>query len=181
MRMHRNLRRALAVTAVVAAASLGAAGCGEEEELDVIEGEPLELGDVRYNVQITRYLNPDDAEDFAYLEGQPVPPPGEQYLGVFMIVENESEETARMPSEFEITDTRDGTYHSLDTDNPYALQPGAEIAPGDELPAPDTPAFAGPIKGAMVLFQVPDVVAENRPLELEISTAEGDGRVELDI
>lgn len=167
--------------AVSAATSLGAAGCGEEEELDVIEGEPVELGDVRYNVQITRFLNPDDTEDVAYLEGEPDPPPGEQYLGVFMIVQNEGEETARVPSAFQITDTRDGSYSSLPTDNSYALQPGSEIEPDEELPAPDTPAFSGPIKGAMVLFQVPDEVAENRPLELAIPSADGEGRVELDI
>ena len=53
-----------------------AAGCGEEEELHVIEGEPLELGELRYNVQITRFLNPDDPEDQGYLVGQEPPEPG---------------------------------------------------------------------------------------------------------
>ena len=33
----------------------------------------------------------------------------------------------------------------------------------------------------MVLFLMPDSVTENRPLELEIPSSEGDGTVELDI
>jgi hypothetical protein len=69
----------------------------------------------------------------------------------------------------------------VETESPYALQPGAELGPDDELPAPDTPAASGPIKGSMVLFLVPDSVAENRPLELEIPSSAGDGKVELDI
>jgi len=181
MRVHPNIRRTLAALAALSITSLAAAGCGSEEELDVIEGEPVELGDVLYNVQITRFLTPDDTEDVSYLEGESDPAPGEQYLGVFMTVENEGEETVRVPSEFEITDTRGDKYSSLPTENPYALDAGAELEPGEELPAPDTPAFAGPIKGAMVLFLVPDQVTENRPLELEIPSASGDGRVKLDI
>ena len=43
---------------------------------DVVEGEPLELGDLQYNVQLTRFLNPDDTEDAEYLVGQPPPTPG---------------------------------------------------------------------------------------------------------
>ena len=43
-------------------------------------------------VQITRFLNPDDAEDAEYLVGQPPPPPGKVYLGVFMVVTNETDD-----------------------------------------------------------------------------------------
>ena len=172
----------LAVAAALAvAATLVLAACGEEEETEVIEGEPIELGDVSYNIAITRFLNPDDSQDSQYLEGQPEAEPGEQYLGTFMVVENEGDETAQLPPEFTIVDTTDTTYESLESDSPYALPLGGELEAGEELPAPDTPAFDGPIKGSMVLFLLPDSVAENRPLELEIPSSEGDGTVELDI
>jgi hypothetical protein len=180
MRVQR-LIGSLAVAAVVGIASLAAAGCGEEEELDVIEGEPVELGEVRYNVQITRFLNPDDPEDAAYLEGEPDPPSGKAYLAVFMTVENEGDESVKIPEHFEVLDTRDGVYEPVESESPFALAPGTTLGPGAELPAPDTPASSGPIKGAMVLFLVDEFVTENRPLELEIPTAAGDGRVELDI
>ena len=177
------LRRALAVAAVVAGVASGvAAGCGvDESETDVKEGEPVELGDLRYNVQITRFLNPDDAEDVAYLADQPNPPPRKLYLGVFMTVENEGDETLDVAGDFKVVDTRDNTYTPVRSESPYALEPGEPVGPGEELPAPDTPAASGPIKGAMVLFLVDEGVTENRPLELEIPSDSGDGRVELDI
>ena len=179
--MRRELRRAIALGAATGAVALPVAGCGEEEELDVVEGEPVELGDLRYNVQITRFLNPDDPEDVAYLEGEPEPSAREAYLGVFMTIENEGEETVDAPASFEVTDTRGGAFESLEVDNPYALDLGDPIGPDQELPPPGTPASSGPIKGAMLLFLVDEGVTENRPLELEIPSPSGDGRVELDI
>jgi hypothetical protein len=179
--MRRELRRALALTAAAATAALPATGCGEEEELNVVEGEPVELGELRYNVQITRFLNPRDPEDIAYLEGEPDPAEDESYLGVFMTVENEGEEAVEVPSAFEVLDTRGEAFESLDSESPYALELGARLGPDEELPAPDTPAASGPIKGAMLLFLVDEGVTENRPLELEIRSQAGDGTVELDI
>lgn len=181
MRVHPKLTRALAAIAIAAVASLAAAGCGEEESLDVEEGEPVELGELRYNVAITRFLNPDDPEDAAYLEGEADPEPGEQYLGVFMTVENEGDEPARVASAFNVLDTRDGSYSAVPADNDYALSPGSEIEPDEGLPAPDTPAATSPTKGAMVLFLLPDEVSDNRPLELEIPSAAGDAMIKLDI
>ena len=54
------------LAAILVAGALGACG-SEEEETQVAEGEPLELGGLSYNVQLTRFLNPDDAEDAEYL------------------------------------------------------------------------------------------------------------------
>ena len=171
----------LVAVALAAAATVLLAACGEEEEIHVNEGEPLELGDVSYNVAITRFLNPDDAEDAAYLEGQPEPKPGEQYLGVFMVVDNESDQAEQLPSSFEVEDTTDATYEAVESDNDYALPLGGEIAADTQLPEQDTPAANGPIKGVMVLFLVPDTATENRPLEMNVSSPDGDGTVELDI
>jgi hypothetical protein len=173
-------RLRLAAVLLVAVALLAA--CGEEEDLDVEEGEPVELGDLRYNVQLTRILNPNDPEDEAYLRGQPDARPDQEYLGVFMTVDNEGDETTELPDEMAIRDTRDNTYEPVESDSEFALELGAPVAAGDEVPAPDTPAASGPISGAMVLFLVERAVTENRPIELEIPSQTGaDGRVELDI
>jgi hypothetical protein len=170
------------VAAVLIVAAAVVVACGSEEELDVVEGEPVELGELLYNVQITRFLNPSDPEDRAYLRGQPAPSANEEYLAVFMTIENEGSSTATVPEEFTILDTRDNSYRSLDSDSVYALRPGAPLDPGEEVPSPDTPAASGPIKGAMVLFLVDRTVTENRPIELEIPSGAGErARVELDI
>ena len=185
---------ALLLIAVVLAVP---AGCGEEE-LEVIEGEPVELGDLRYNVQITRFLNPDDAEDEGYLSDQEQPPAGQAYLGVFLTIENEGSEVAEVPYAFRVVDTEGNEYEPIPSQSPFALQlpgqtPEAEtggasdlepqsIEPDGELPQPDTIPAYGPIRGSMLLFQVDEAVAENRPLELEIPGEAGEtGTVELDI
>ena len=80
----------------VLALAVPIAGCGDEEEdeeiPEVVEGEPLELGELIYNVSITRFLNPNITEDEAYLEGAPEEPQGMSYLGVFLQIKNEGDE-----------------------------------------------------------------------------------------
>jgi hypothetical protein len=175
-------RSRLGLAAVLLVAITLFAACGEEEELDVVEGEPVELGELLYNVQITRFLNPNDPEDAAYLRGQPGARPDQDYLAVFMTVENEGDSTAELPDEMTIRDTRDNTYEPVDSTAEYALELGAPVGAGDEVPAPDTPAASGPIAGAMVLFLVDRAVTENRPIELEIpSQTDTEALVELDI
>jgi hypothetical protein len=147
----------------------------------VVEGEPVELEGLAYNVQLTRFLNPDDNEDAEYLVGQRATPGGSAYLGVFMTIENETEEDRPAASEFEIVDTQDERFSPIPTESPYALEGGEPVPAEGELPLADTTAASGPIEGAMLLFLVPDAVTENRPLELEIHDAAGTGRVELDI
>jgi hypothetical protein len=177
-------RSRLGLAAVLLAAVTLVGACGEEEELGVVEGEPVELGELLYNVQITRFLNPRDPEDEAYLRRQADAPPNEEYLAVFMTIENEGDSPAELPHEMTIRDTRDNTYQPLDSNSEYALELGATVPGGGEVPAPDTPAASGPISGAMVLFLVNRLVTENRPIELEIPSPSQTGehaRVELDI
>jgi hypothetical protein len=178
------MRRRLALLVGLAAlcgAVLAVAGCGEEEELEVVEGEPVELDGVAYNVVISRFLNPDDTEDAEYLVGEPDPGPEELYLGVFMHVSNEGSEPAEITDEFTVVDTQDVEYEPVPSESPYALEP-TTLEPGGELPPPDSTAAAGPIQGSMVLFLIDQTSTENRPLELEIPSASGEtGIVELDI
>lgn len=191
-------RKALTTLLIAAAVAL-TAGCGaEEEELEVEEGIPVELGELSYNVQITRFLNPGDAEDQGYLTGQEPPPPEQAYLGVFLTIENEGSEAAEVPADFRVVDTQGEEYEPIPSESPFALQlPGEEsdtetVAPSDpqpvsiepdgEIPDPDTVPAYGPTAGAMLLFLVDETVTENRPLELEIPGESGEtGRVELDI
>jgi hypothetical protein len=168
----------------VAAVLVGGVGCGEEEKKHVVEGEPLELDELRFNVQITRFLNHNDPEDGVYLEGQQVPPPaGRDYLAVFVEIDNEGSEAARLPTaaDLSVVDTTGQAYEALDSDSPFALDLGGNIDAHSEVPAPDTPAASGPTQGSIVLYLVPSNIGENRPLELEISSGGEDATIELDI
>jgi hypothetical protein len=178
----RIARTRLLVLALTGAALALAAGCGEEEDLEVPEGEPVELGDLRYNVVLTRTLNAGDVEDADYLEGTPPAGPDEVYLGTFLQVHNESGEPAGLPSDFKVVDTLGKEYEPVETESPYALELGGTIPAGSEIPSQDTIARYGPIEGSLVLFEITDATTENRPLELEIPSASGEaGKVELDI
>jgi hypothetical protein len=179
MRPRIALLAAIALAAIVVAGALSA--CGEEAESEVVEGEPIEIGELSYNVQITRFLNPDDTEDSEYLLGQPPPPPGTEYLGVFMVIENETEEALPSASDYIVIDTLDAEYEFAESESPYALDVGAEVPAEGQLPIPGSTAATGPNQGSLLIFPVDDGVSENRPLELEIDTADGTGKVILDI
>ena len=195
--------RVIVLIALALAVAAIAAGCGEDEdEIHVVEGEPVELGDLRYNVQITRFLNPDDAQDQGYLVGQKPAEPGTAYLGVFLTIDNEGEDSVEIPAGFGVVDTQDNRYEPIPSGSDYAIQlPGQDgseltgiepgevnalqpttIPPGGEIPVPDSTAAEGTIGGVLLLFHVDQTVSENRPLELEIPGEDGEtGTIELDI
>ena len=176
----RLLQASLLALLVLCIGALSA--CGGEEEGPAIEGQPLELGELIYNVQITRFLNADNLEDANYLEGQPPAPDGTDYLAVFLRIDNDSDELQALPDSFQIVDTREETFPAIESDSPFALEFGAEVEPEDSYPPLDTPARSGPIKGSMLLFTLPDTATENRPLVLQIPGPDGEtGEVELDL
>lgn len=177
-------RRLVAIACLVALAGLIAtlAACGSEEATEVVEGEPAELGELAYNIQLTRFLNPNDVEDAEYLVGQPDPKPGSSYLGVFLTVKNENKDEAFTSADgYTVSDVTGAEFHPTDSESPYALDIGAEVPAEGQLPIPDSTAATGPNQGSLLLFVVDDTVSENRPLELEIESDDGTGVVELDI
>lgn len=180
--MDRRPTRVLAALLAGLALAAGAAACGDEEpELDVPEGEPLELGGMEFDVQISRFLNPALPADANYLEGAPPLEPGFQYFGVFMEVKNDGEEATVVPYPMKIVDTRGNVFVQEKMDNPFALRPGAPIVPDGVVPGPDTAAGSGPIEGSLVLFSLEETATEDRPLKLEVPGPEESGEIELDL
>ncbi len=175
-----------AVVALIAALLVGLAlaGCDTDPEatLDVDEGQGMQLGDLLYNVQISRFLNPKDDEDKAYLVGQPPPKRNQFYLGVFMQVQNTSGAPQQVPTGFRVTDTVGTEFKPVPSHSLFALDLGGTVPQNGELPKPETTAANGPIQGAMVLFLVDSAAVEDRPLVLDIPSSTGAiGHVELDI
>lgn len=171
---------------VLLASGMLLAACNHDEvETHVIEGEPIEAGELSYKVQITRFLNGNRVDDRAYLEGAPPEAKGRDYLAVFIQIINEGDEPAELPEGIEIHDTRDNHYEPVEVDNPFALNFDATIEPGKQLPPLDSAAASGPIKGSMILFDLPENAGENRPLELIIPNESGgevkEVKIELDL
>jgi hypothetical protein len=169
----------------VLALSVPIAGCGDEEDEEIpaaVEGEPLELGGLIYNVSITRFLNPNIVEDEAYLAGAEEEPPGMSYLGVFLQIKNESEDEIPSAADYSVLDASHRVFEPVELETEFTLDIGATLPPDHLIPEPDTVAAAGPTQGALLLFLVDDDVSEERPLELEIeSSVGGTGLIELDI
>ena len=121
----------------------------------MVEGEPVELGDLSFNVTFSRYLNPNDNEDSAYLVGQPPPPEGSNYFGVFFEVQNESDEPQTLPSTLTITDAGDQTYDVIRAKASTRSDFGGEVEPQEQIPVLDSTPQQGPIEGSVAIFLLP--------------------------
>lgn len=180
---------------VLATALLGvvAAGCGESTSPKTTaetEGLYLDINGLKYQIEMSRYMNPNDVEDAEYLVGLPEnsPPPSDDeiYFGVWVRVENVSEtETLPAASEWAIHDTQDNIYRPipLDTEiNPFAFD-AVDVPPKTVLPLASSAAGQGPIQGSLLLFKIRNESFQNRPLELRFSNG-GDseeGTYDLDV
>jgi hypothetical protein len=180
-------RRTRLVLPLLAALLLGlvaltVSACGySSDSKDVAEGEVVELGDLKYQVVFSRFLNANDNEDAAYLVGQPALPKGSSYFGVFLEVQNKSEETQKLAESFTIEDADKQTYDAIPSESLYAFPFGGEVESQEPIPAPDSTPQQGPIEGSLVLFELPASASENRPLTLFIAGPEGPAEVKLDL
>src|SRR4051795_599003 len=182
--MSPNRRPLLPLFALLALLALGAgvSACGySSNSKHTNEGEPMQLGELEYNVTFSRYLNPNDTEDAAYLEGQKEAPEGESYFGVFFEVQNKSDEPQTLPSTLTITDAEDNEYEVLPSDSIFALPFEATVEAEEQIPVLDTAPQQGPIEGSVAIFVLPEEASENRPLTLHIEGAEEKGEVTLDL
>ena len=186
----RLLALLLALVAVLALAACGAEepAEGEFQEAET-EGIYIEAGDLHYQVQLSRQLNPGLVSDQAYFEG--IPPEDRElgadeiWFGVFMLVENREGEPFRAAEDFEIHDTQENVYRpiKLPEQNAWAYQPRS-VRPEETLPFPDTGANERPPQGALILFKIRRFSFDNRPLELLITApgdAEPSGGINLDV
>jgi hypothetical protein len=186
--MPRHAR--LALLCVAALAALAAAGCGNKHDkvtLAETEGIYVTVDDLKYQIQISRILNPAALDDSAYLqgmaEGEEEPADDEVWYGIFMRVENDRDEPQPTAEEFKIVDTQGDEFEPIELDpavNDFVYEP-TELQPGEILPAKDTPAADNTIRGGLILFKVTTEALANRPLELEIESPSGGEGAVIDI
>jgi hypothetical protein len=182
--MRPGHKGALALVLLIALAVLGVAGCGNDLGKEADEGVPILLGDLKYNVQETRFLNESQPDDKEYLEGQVLPTPtGKSYLGVFLTIHNQGDDPVKIPTnaDLSVVDTTGAAYESIPSHTNFAAPLGSMLPGGDDIPGPGTAAANGPTQGAIVLFSVPEGISENRPLKLEIDSQGESGEITLDI
>jgi hypothetical protein len=181
--------RRLAVFCLLAVAALVAAGCGNKEEkvtLAETEGIYVTVDDLKYQIQISRILNPAAPDDSHYLRGLPEGEDladDEVWYGIFMRVENDADDPHPTAESFKITDTQEDVFEPIELDpstNDYVYEP-TELQPGKLLPALDTPASDNTIRGGLILFKVNAAALANRPLELEIESPSGGENAVIDI
>jgi hypothetical protein len=178
--------RAVMLALAVAASGVALSACMAEDHSEdgvevVIEGEPVRLGPLGFNVLFTRPLNRFDVEDRYYLSDQPPPPPGSTYIGVFIRITNQGDVAHEVPKSFEIVDTRGQTFENIPSKSIFAVPTGSEIEPDDQIPKIDSPPQVGTIQASLLLFEVEDSVLENRPVRLELQYEGEKAEVDLDL
>src|SRR4051794_26014007 len=183
------LRRCLAVAlslALVAAVS----ACGNKQSQikhGDTEGAYIDVGDLKYQVEISRQLNPTDTEDREYLRGvTDTLGTDDVWFALFVRVENTTDSVQHPAQQYDITDTLGNTFRPVAIDarsNPYAYTPVA-IAGNSLLPSPDSTAAQNSINGQLLLFKIPRQNLDNRPLVLTIhdpANSQTVGTVNLDV
>jgi hypothetical protein len=183
-----QLRR-LAALSLTAVSFAGLSACGNDKPVTKgeTEGVYVTVGDLKYQVQISRILNPADSEDRAYLKGLPASestlPPDAQWFAVFMRVQNEHGQPKPTAERFTIVDTQANKFEPLPVDNVLAYQPET-LQAKSILPDPNSVPAYTPTQGTLLLFKIPNASLDNRPLDLEIEDPSGSGKqavVRLDI
>lgn len=173
----RLLRTPPLVGAVLAALTLSACGndngpitTGHNESVNVRAGELV------YQVQLSRALNPHGVDDRAYLEGvaDPALSTSEQWFGVWVRAQNTTDKPQETADEFKILSADGKEYKPvvIADSNPFKFRPQVvERSTGNGqpvLPDPESVSGSGPIQGSMLLFKVPYSIYQNAPVELEI-------------
>ena len=194
------MRRRLLPLSLALTAALALSACGQEaqdpggfqtEIAQVAETEAIyiDLDGLKYQVQVSRQLNPNIVSDRDYLNG--LSPEtrqlrdDEEWFGIWMRAENNEQEPHRLTDEFEIVDTQENVYRPVEfgPDNPFAYRP-VVVLPNENYPDPNSPAGERQPQGSLILFKVRRFSLDNRPLELIVKSRQVpqlEGTVNLDV
>ena len=183
--------RRVATFLLLCAAVLVLAGCGDKESVVTraeTEGVTVDVGGLKYQVQVSRFLNPNDIEDSYYLRGLPAGTdvdPGKDavWFAVFMRVKNESGETLTPTTSFKVSDTEGNEFQPVTLDekqNPFIYLP-QPLEHAHVLPDANTPPGSGPVQGSLILFKIDAPSLQNRPLVLTIGEGKDAATVDLDL
>ena len=185
--MIRLARFALLSLAVVGALATSACNKHEVVHLADTEGIYVSVDGLKYQIQISRILEPSSPEDQAYLRGVSASEAelegDELWYGIFMRVENDGDEPHAMAENYVIRDTDGNEFEPIEIDaetNVFVYE-ARDLEPGTVAPIPNAPAFDNTIRGELLLFKVNAASLGNRPLELEIESPTGGENAIIDV
>ena len=171
--------RRLSALALISLAAIVVVGCGDKPAT-VSAGESeaiyVTLGDLQYQVQMSRQLNPADVGDRDLLSGVPLADQAlgadDLWFGVWVRAFNSSDSAQRTANEFKIVDTHGDEYMPVPVDgaNKLVFREAPVLADGGQYPYPNSAAANLPTTGAVLIFKLPHSALDYRPLELEIGS-----------
>jgi len=187
-------RRLCALLAALLLAGVLSA-CGKHQSTGPVriaetEGIYLDVSDLKYQVQVSRQLEPNDVQDKAFLvgvpEGERELESNEVWFAVLMRVQNVTDEDLLPASDITITDTQEQEFEPLELEqtNTFAYRANETIPAGEVVPVIDSPGYDSPSRGALLLFKLTLTALNNRPLELKIEgrkAPQQTGIVDLDV
>ena len=191
--MPRPRRLATLLVTVLAVAGLSACTHPDKNARVVraeTEGLYLDVGELKYQVQVSRALNPYDTQDKPYLVGVPAQErelaPDEVWFAVFLRVQNETDRAQLPSAAIEIIDTQEQVFEPIGFEgtNVFAYRSAEPIPAGEVLPLPNSPSYEIPARGALLLFKLKNTTFDNRPLELKIENRgvkQQTGIIDLDV
>ncbi|MEJ7798468.1 MAG: hypothetical protein WKF42_08220 [Solirubrobacteraceae bacterium] len=173
----------------------GLSACGKHQSTGPVriaetEGIYLDVGDLKYQVQVSRQLNPADVQDRAFLEGIPQDDqklePDEVWFAILLRVQNETDEALLPAADIQIADTQEEVFKplGLEPSNLFAYRSTEPVPAGEVVPLVDSPGYDSPSRGALLLFKLTLQALNNRPLELKIEgrkVPQQTGIVDLDV
>lgn len=151
------------------------------------EGIYLDIEGLKYQVQVSRQINPGLVDDRDLLTGLSAEDADlsrdEEWFGVWIMAENVVDEPMPNVTDFEIRDTQENVYRPLrfPPGNVFAYR-GATVEAGDRYPHPNSPAGERQPYGSLLLFKIRRISLDNRPLELVLTGRQGQqATVNLDV
>jgi hypothetical protein len=172
----------------LAALTLFAVGCGGgTPNQDAPAGTQVRQGGVSYAVQSSRELNPFEPDDRTLLTGVPrrklADMSGAALVGVFLQARNDGSTTHRAIAEPELISAEGQVFKPmpLPAVDAFAYR-GRRLAPGAQLPGPDSAAAEGPEDGSMLVYRVPDsTFITDRPFIMRFGSTDRAASVQLDL
>ena len=176
--------RVLAASSLAVLALVGLSACGEEEpgvDEPAREGLAIPVDGIQYNVFITRQINPKIQPDEDLYQGPP-PAEGSTFYGIFIQACNDTDEVHEAIDSFTVVDNQGEEFEPVDLpdENAFAYRPD-ELGHGECIPEAGSVNQLGQSGGALIMFELPLEVTENRPLELELEGEEETKKIELDL
>ena len=181
------ISRLLTAGCVLIAAALLVAGCGDgpPPARHAPDGTDVTQDGVDYAVQTSRELNPHDADDRTFLGGRTkgLDRPGMTLVGVFLQARNDSYTPRRAVAAPQLVTAFGEMFEPLPLPpaDPFAYR-GRRLAPGDQIPGPQSVATESPENGAIVVYRVPTgVFVGDRPFTMRFGANDRAESVQLDL